>query len=242
MGARIQLCGRLAASVDDTLVERRLPGRQGRLLFAFLVLHRLRAVSRDELVDALWPEDAPPAADAALSALLSKLRRLVPLEGRGEVRLVLPDPAWVDVETAYASLHRAEAAAERSDSHDAWVAARIAQHIAVRPFLAGDETHWVEDVRRDLEGVYLRALEVAGSAALAIGGSEVRTAERSARALVRAAPYRESGYRLLMQTLAADGNTAEALRVYDVLRSRLREELGASPSRQTQDLHRSLLA
>jgi DNA-binding SARP family transcriptional activator len=55
------------------------------------------------------------------------------------------------------------------------------------------------------------------------------------------APYRESGHRLLMETLAARGNTAEALLVYEELRRRLRDELGAAPSAQTQALHRQLL-
>jgi DNA-binding SARP family transcriptional activator len=44
-----------------------------------------------------------------------------------------------------------------------------------------------------------------------------------------------------MEVLAARGNTAEALLVYDVLRTRLRDELGAAPSAPTQELHRRLL-
>ena len=44
-----------------------------------------------------------------------------------------------------------------------------------------------------------------------------------------------------METLAARGNSAEALLVYEALRRRLREELGVAPSEPTQDLHRRLL-
>jgi DNA-binding SARP family transcriptional activator len=44
-----------------------------------------------------------------------------------------------------------------------------------------------------------------------------------------------------MRALAARGNVAEALLAYDELRRRLREDLGASPSAATQDLHRRLL-
>ncbi|HXH96561.1 MAG TPA: BTAD domain-containing putative transcriptional regulator, partial [Gaiellaceae bacterium] len=60
-------------------------------------------------------------------------------------------------------------------------------------------------------------------------------------ALVELAPLRESGYRLLMEALAADGNAAEALAVYDTLRVRLREELGTAPAPVTQNLYRALL-
>jgi DNA-binding SARP family transcriptional activator len=38
-----------------------------------------------------------------------------------------------------------------------------------------------------------------------------------------------------------DGNCAEALLVYEELRTRLREELGVTPSEPTQALHRRLL-
>jgi DNA-binding SARP family transcriptional activator len=50
------------------------PGRQGRLLFAYLVLNRRRLTSRDELIEAIWPRQLPIAAETGLNALISKLR------------------------------------------------------------------------------------------------------------------------------------------------------------------------
>jgi DNA-binding SARP family transcriptional activator len=44
-----------------------------------------------------------------------------------------------------------------------------------------------------------------------------------------------------MQALDAEGNTTEALIVFETLRGRLREELGVAPSEPTQDLYRRLL-
>ena len=114
---RIQLCGRLVARIDGRRVETELPGRQGRLAFAFLVLNRHRPVPRDELSDALWDE---PAASDRLSPLLSKLRSVVPLDGRGEVRLVLPGYAWIDLEAASQGVHRAESAVAQRDFAGAW--------------------------------------------------------------------------------------------------------------------------
>ena len=55
-------------------MEDALPGRQGRLLFAYLVAHRRRPSIRSELAEALWPNQLPAAVDNALSALLTKLR------------------------------------------------------------------------------------------------------------------------------------------------------------------------
>jgi DNA-binding SARP family transcriptional activator len=236
-GTRIQLCGRLSAEVDGQRIESELPGRQGRLLFAFLVANRLRPARRDELIDALWPD----WRDGGLSPLLSKLRRLVEIEGRSELRLVLPAEAWVDLEAASEALHRAEAATARGDSTAAWAPARVAQHIARRDFLAGESAPWIDELRRRLEGIYLRSLELVAEASLQIGGGEIDTAERAARTLVREQPFRENGWRLLMQALNARGNRAEALTTYDELRTLLRDELGSAPSTATKDLHRQLL-
>ena len=69
-------------------------------MFAYLVLGRRTVATREALVDLLWGEAPPEAADAALSALLSKLRRIVPVEGRSEVHLGLATDTWVDVEAA----------------------------------------------------------------------------------------------------------------------------------------------
>jgi DNA-binding SARP family transcriptional activator len=59
--------------------------------------------------------------------------------------------------------------------------------------------------------------------------------------LIHREPYREEGYRLLMEALLALGNGAEAMQVYDELRILLRNELGMSPSAATQDLHKRVL-
>ena len=235
---RIQLCGRLVARVDGRRVEETLPGRQGRLAFAYLAANRRRTVTRAELTDALWEEEG---GSDRLSPLVSKLRQVVPLEGRGDIRLALADDAWVDLEAAAEGLHRAESAIARGDFAGAWGPARVAQHVCSRVFLAGEEAPWIDAQRRRLEEILVRALELVGRACVAIDGGELDTAERAARQLIERAPYRESGHRLLMETLAARGNTAEALLVYDVLRRRLRDELGAAPSSSTQALHRRLL-
>ncbi len=73
-GARVHLCGPIRIELNGRRVEHALPGRQGRLLFAYLLLERERWVSRDELVALLWSGSAPPSAGLTLRALLSKLR------------------------------------------------------------------------------------------------------------------------------------------------------------------------
>jgi SARP family transcriptional regulator, regulator of embCAB operon len=86
--ARVQLCGTFAVELRGRRIDNLLTGRQGRLLFAYLVVSRLLPVSRNSLIDALW-SDAPTAdASGALNALISKTRAVVGgdvLRGRTEL-------------------------------------------------------------------------------------------------------------------------------------------------------------
>ena len=77
MNTRIHLCGAVGVVVDGEHREWRLPGRQGVLLIAFLIENRRRPLERETLMEVLWPRGRPPAASAALRALLSKLRTVL---------------------------------------------------------------------------------------------------------------------------------------------------------------------
>ena len=242
--ARIQLCGRFAVEADGARVEDALPGRRGRLLFAYLVLHRGRPLARDELLVAGWGDDARDETRNALNVLLSKLRHGLGadhLRGRAEVELVLPAATFVDVEAAMEGAHRAETRIAERRWAEAWGPAGIAYHVASRPFLAGLEAPWIDAWRRRLDEVRLRGLECFAAAGLGLGGPALAQAEERARMLTELAPYRESGHRLLMEALAGRGNGAEALLAYERLRVLLRDQLGTDPSPSVQAVHRRLL-
>lgn len=244
MANRIQLCGRLVVEIEGRRLEDDLPARQGRVLFAYLTANRDRPGGRVELIEAVWPHDLPARPETALSALLSKLRRVLGpelLDGRSSVQLRLPAGTWIDLEAAGEAIHRAESAVARGDWQGTWGPGQVAQYVAKRGFLPGEDAPWIDEIRQRLEAIYLRALEVRARAGLGLGGSELDTAERSARSLISASPYHESGYRFLMEVLAERGNAAEALQVYEQLRVLLRDELGTVPGEATQELHRRVL-
>jgi DNA-binding SARP family transcriptional activator len=240
--ARIQLCGRFSVQVGDQVVHD-LRGRQCRPLLGYLVLHRTRSVTRAELIDALWGEQPPPAADTALSALLSNLRKAFGWEmsGRGEIRLALPAGSFVDAEAAIENSHLAQAAEQRGDATAAYICAEVARYICRRTFLVGFDAPWIEEWRTQLAEVNVTALETFARACLTIGGGELAAADRATRELVRFAPYRETGHALRMRALAAAGNTAEALLAFDRLCHLLRDDLGVSPSPDLRALHQELL-
>jgi len=241
---RIQICGPLAIERDGQRLDARLPGRQGRLLFTYLVVNRHRQVPRDELAEALWREPDPAAIDTRLNPLLSKLRRVFGADtvgGRSILRLCLPE-AWVDLEAAAEAIHRAESSVAQQHWARAWGPALTALFVAERGFLPGEEAPWIDETRHQLTMLRLRALECYAAAGLGIGETELDGAVRAGRQLIRLAPLRESGYRYLMQALAAQGNLAEALDIYGQLSECLRDQLGVSPSPATRQLHERLLA
>lgn len=241
---RIQLCGRTTVRFKGVRIEGKLPGRQGRLLFIYLAVHRRRPSARSELMDVLWSGNTPAASDTALSALLTKLRNVLGAEaiaGKHEIRLVLPPDAWIDLEAATEGLHRAESAVTQADWARAWGPSRVALHVAQRGFLPGCSAPWIDETRSKLHDVLERAHDCVAALGLGLGGTELASAERSARALVKIAPFRESGYRFLIEALVLRGNVAEALLVYERLRHLLREELGVPPSPMTQALHKRML-
>src|SRR5207244_12763910 len=118
---KVFLACRVAVETDGVVIdEARFPGRQGRLLFAYLVAERGRPVPRDELAEALWGESPPATWDKALAVLVSKLRGLLAdcgLDGAnvltsafGCYRLDLPAENWVDVIATVEAVQEAEAA------------------------------------------------------------------------------------------------------------------------------------
>ncbi len=90
---RVQLCGRFAFVSADQASEPELPGRRGRLLLAYLAVHRDRPVARAQLQDALWGDRAATSGAATLNVLLSKTRAVIApatIDGRGAFTWYFP--------------------------------------------------------------------------------------------------------------------------------------------------------
>lgn len=245
--SRIDLCGQLRLELLGERRESQLRGRQGRMLFAFLVLNRRRPVRRDELVEALWAGEAggAPPSEAALAPLLSRLRKAIApgtVEGRDSVTLALPEPVVVDVEAAAAALSAARDALAAGDAGVAADAAREAAALTAAGLLPGLDAPFLDEWRQHVDDVRVEALEVAAAAGLALGAAALPRAEEDARAAVAAAPFRESARAALIRVLAARGNVAEAVRAYEDVRTLLRDELGTAPGSELMALHGELIA
>ncbi len=247
---RIYLTGGAAIEHGEQLVrERRFPGRQGRLAFVFLTLNHHRPVKRDELLGAIWPGEAVEQ-NAALDAILSKLRSMMKFAGfnaavagievsSGSITLRLPADTWIDLEAAANALDESEGALRRLDYGAAWSEANVAVVISRRPFLPDAEAPWIESQRNVLRALQMRALQ--SLVIVSAHNAEPLLAIQHATEMIELEPFRETAYQLLMKAHASAGDRAEALRVFAKCRELLRDELGVSPSPQTEAVYLAIL-
>jgi DNA-binding SARP family transcriptional activator/EAL domain-containing protein (putative c-di-GMP-specific phosphodiesterase class I) len=244
----ISLLGRLSIESAGKPVSAAFSGRRSELVFAYLVTERHRDVSRDELADALWPQELPDAWSAALRSVVSDVRRVIGATGvnpgellehtGGGYRLQLPPDTVVDVEEAGSTLEAARATADQDPVGAAAHATRAAE-LARLPFLPRHEGNWIDGVRRGLENIHVDALEVAARAHARANNARAATA--AAARLVEAEPFSDSAYRVQIEVLAGVGDRAGAMRAFERCRARFVEELGVEPSAQTREaLERAL--
>jgi hypothetical protein len=132
MPLRIYLAGRVGIEDGPVLVtEDRLPGRQGRLVFAMLAAEHRRPVDSDELAEELWGDC---------------------------YQLRLPADTHVDLEAAEQGLHEAETALRAGDPRTAYGPAHVALYVTERPFLPGESGSWATAKRAELQALHVRAL------------------------------------------------------------------------------------
>ena len=249
MSVRVYIAGRIRIEHAGRLIdEPSLPARQGRALFAYLVCHRQRPITRAELAEALWPDTLPGAWDAALNALISKLRtllkrvqpsdRITVTSAFGAYLLQVAGDVWIDREAAAEAIDHAEGLLHAGRWKEAWAPSNVAAIAARQPFLAGEEGEWIERERARLHGMLVRAVDCLSE--IWLKNNEPALALGAAREGVALEPFREAGYRRLMRVHVALGDRAEALRVYEACRALLEKELGSDPSPETQDMYQEV--
>jgi DNA-binding SARP family transcriptional activator len=245
----IRLCGGVEVLRDgQPLPESLLAGRQGRLVLSYLVCERGRPVPREKLAELLWADRLPTSWTSSLSAVISRLRRLLTdagLDGTatlsspsGAYRLDLPADAAIDWETAHAAVASAEEAVAAGDGQRALAAAAEATAIGGRGFIM-DDCEWVDAQRNVARDLTVRAA-LARSDAFALMGSPAAAVE-AAREALRLDERREAAFRALMRAHAGAGERAEALRVWERCRTTLVDELGVDPSPETEAVYLAIL-
>jgi DNA-binding SARP family transcriptional activator len=216
---------------------------QQRALLAALLLREGRTATAPELIDALWGEEPPQQALAALRTYASRLRKvlnpgvLVSESGGYAVRGL--GEGALDLTAAQELAAEAEKARGGGDLSRARDVLRRALALWDGEPLAGVPGPYAEAQRVRLDELRLQLLETRLDLDLEQGCHAEAVSELTA--LTAAHPLRERLRELLMLALYRSGRQAEALAVYADTRRLLAEELGVDPRTGLSDLQQRIL-
>jgi DNA-binding SARP family transcriptional activator len=216
---------------------------QQRALLAALLLREGRTAVPAELIDALWGEDPPSQALAAIRTYASRLRKVLGAgvlvsESGGYAVRGLADGA---LDLADARRLAGEADRARAGGHLGRAGDLLRRALARwdGEVLAGVPGPYAQAQRARLEEWRLQLLECRLDLDLEQGRHAEAVSELTA--LTAAHPLRERLRELLMLALYRGGRQAEALAVYADTRRLLAEELGVDPRPGLRDLQQRIL-
>jgi len=238
------------AVYDEERRAIQLGGRQQRLVFAALLLHRNEVVSVDRLIDVLWGERAPTNAVKNVQVHLSRLRKTLEFGGsepekeivrtRANGYVLEVAPGEVDADRFERLVDEGRGALAAADPEHAGTLLQEALALWHGPPLAdfAYDSFAQGEIER-LRELRLRAVETRIDVDLALGRHDDVVPEL--QALVAEHRLRERFRGQLILALYRSGRKADALHVYEDARLALAEELGLEPSEGLQQLHREVL-
>ncbi|MFF7448391.1 MULTISPECIES: BTAD domain-containing putative transcriptional regulator [unclassified Streptomyces] len=216
---------------------------QQRALLAALLLREGRTATAAELIDALWGEEPPSQALAALRTYASRLRKvlgpdvLVSESGGYAIRSL--GEGALDLAVAQELATEAEKARGTGDLCHAREVLGRALALWDGEVLAGVPGPYASSQRVRLEEWRLQLLESRLDMDLEQGCHAEAVSELTA--LTAAHPLRERLRELLMLALYRSGRQAEALAVYADTRRLLADELGVDPRAGLRELQQRIL-
>jgi DNA-binding SARP family transcriptional activator len=245
---RLDILGQLQAWHGTTAVP--LGSVKQRVVLGALALHANRPIGREQLIDAVWGDDAPTYAVNLLQKHVSGLRQVLdPVRSartRSEVLswtdagyLLSVPPDHLDLERFDRGLTGARAARAAGDLATASERLHAALALWRGPVLDGLSSPLLDAERDRLAERHILALEERIDIDLALGNDQDLVAEL--RRLVAAHPLRERLRGLLMRALYRDGRQGEALAAFREARDHLLAELGIDPDPELQMLHQRIL-
>ncbi|MFD0745546.1 AAA family ATPase [Phytohabitans flavus] len=245
----VQVLGPLRVWRDGVEVD--TGPRQQTYLLALLLMRAGRPVSPSELIDLIWDDSMPTSALNIVQKYVGTLRRLLE-----------PD---LPARAAGSYLHRRSGGYQFGDSHVALDLTEFRQLLGLaraaldaQRFEEGADAYGEALSRwRGSAGDGLAVSATAGPLFASVNRELLDACVEAARVIVprgRAArilqplrlaawiePFGETIQATLMTTLAASGQQAEALSVFDTVRARLADELGIDPGPALREAHRHVL-
>ena len=216
-----------------------IPGRKERALLAFLAMPAGEPRSRDKLAGLLWSDRGDSQARDSLKQAVFRLRK--------SLKDVQPSPLLADRE--FLSLERTAVAVDVAEFEQLTGVSTTESLARAAPLYRGELLEgldlrdaafdeWLLMERQRLRDLAREAL--AKLVDLQMAGGAHDQAGEAARRLLSLDPLREAAHRALMQIYVAQGQTALALKQYQLCRDALQSDLGVGPEADTERLYRSI--
>ncbi len=212
---------------------------RSRDLFYCLLQHP-RGLTKEQIGERLWPEHEPDSLSSAFRSTLYRLRRIL-FKGsvvfeNGLYFFNRATDYWLDVEAFEQLLDGAEGSATPEEC-----IALLEQASALYrgDYLEGVDYDWVDVERQRLQRRFTSGLE--RLARLYADQGRLRRAIDVYQRLLARDPHQEVVHRELMRCHYRLGDRAAAIRQYQVCVETLREDLGLSPSVETETLYLDII-
>jgi predicted ATPase/DNA-binding SARP family transcriptional activator len=240
---RVATLGRFTVWRDGVKVpETAWSRRKALALFKLLLGSPAHRLPRDQVLELLWPDTDPVTASVALRGAIHAMRRALDLPQHdtiiqvqsGAVALSEAMALWVDA-AAFA-----ETAAVALAGHDIETC-----HVALAHYggeYLPDDLYEDWATRRREELAALRLAVLLHQARLCGELGDLAEARDALAAVLAIDPAHEEAACRQMTILAAMGERTEALRVFEQLRTALRQEYGLEPGQEVISLARRLRA
>ena len=222
-----------------------IAGRSSKLrsILCYLILHRERAVSRNELIEVFYEDENQSDPVSALKMQIMRIRRmLAPALGtelspivslRGAYQWNPQLPCWVDAEEFELLCLEAEQP-DRTQEQSCAAWRKALELYDGDPTLEKDDLVWSGALKARFHSRYVTAAEAYAGCLLSQGSDS--QAEKICMEAVERDPASEALHVLLLRTLLKQRRYPEARKIYKRISDNLYQSLGVRPSAELQQL------
>lgn len=224
----------------------RIKRNKVKTLLAILVLARGRDVSRDLIVQSLWPDSDIEAARRNFYTIWSSLRNALELpDGTCPYLIRRRGGCAIDTHLVRSDIKRFDAVCRKlqfgalplEDADDLY--RQIDEEFTAELLPAEEQNPIIRSAREECRSQLVDAL--VGGAGRLMNTGEARQSLWLARSALRLDPLREDSYAVLMMAQSALGQRTAAIMTFFKCKRMLSEQLGLDPSPQVKSIYEALI-
>jgi ATP/maltotriose-dependent transcriptional regulator MalT/DNA-binding SARP family transcriptional activator len=249
---RIETLGRFQVFRGNSPIEENQWDRiQPKQLLKAIVSYGGQRIPKEILIDELWPEERPQAAEKNFKTTLQRLRKsLEPfihkdfsssyIHLHDNIVFLDPELCRVDVDQFLSFLKMADEKEKRGDTKGAISLYTEATEIYRGDFIPEElYAPWVDKTREELRGKYMGLLNKMANLYEKQGA--VKKSIECNKKAIQADSLLEESYQKLMTLYSSKGMYNEALKTYEACKKALKTELKTNPDSRTTAIYTKVL-